>query len=332
MNKINNEILAAYLSGECSAEDKDKLKSWLKVDPANQKEFDLLVKAINSSAKQNYNWDTEKLWSKIAKEAGISEKAKTMSLTQRVYESPIWRIAALFLLILSLPILYTKVIQPVYKNRAMEKIVVENGQHKKVPLPDGSFVLLDAGSTFSFNKEFAGTTREVFLEGEGFFEVNSNPEKPFIVHANNALVKVLGTKFNVRAWQQNKRVKVVVAEGKVFFRNEKKSMPHEIVLTKGQLSVMQENGAPSDPVAVDIKRYLGWMDKEIIFNDAPLHEVLFQLERWFNIKFKLSDPAIGNEHLNLHIQEKPVIELVEILTSLTDLQYKREGNTIHLSR
>ena len=334
MKKINNEILAAYLSGECSAENRKKFEIWLKADPANQKEFDMLVKAINSSAKQNYKWDTDKLWLKIVKEAGISEKSKTKTIpfTRRIYMSPVWRIAAVFLLILSLPFLYTQVIQPYYQSLQMENIMVENGQQKKVQLPDGSVVMLDAGSSFSFSKEFAGNTREVFLEGEGFFKVNSNSEKPFVVYANNAIVKVLGTKFNVRAWQQNKRVKVAVAEGKVSLRNEKKSISHEVVLTKGQLSTLEENGTPSKPISIDIQKYIGWMNKEIIFNDAPLHEILFQVERWYNVKFELNDRAIAYEHLTLHIQKKPLNDILELISALTDLKYKRKGKIVYLSK
>ena len=332
MKKINNDILAAYLSGECSAEDKEQFESWLKADPANQKEYDMLVKAINSSAKQNYKWNTDKLWLKIVKEADIVEKPKTIPLTQRIFKSHVWRIAAIFFLLLSLPLLYTQVIQPYYQSQQMENIIVENGQQKKIQLPDGSVVMLDAGSSFSYNKDFAGNTREVFLEGEGFFEVKPNPDKPFIVHANNAIVKVLGTKFNVRAWQQNKRVKVAVAEGKVSFRNKTKSIPHKVVLTKGQLSTLEENGTPSEPVTVDINKYIGWMDKEIIFNDAPLHEILFQVERWYNVKFELNDRAIADEHLTLHIQKKPLNDILELISALTDLKYKRKGKIVYLSK
>jgi len=330
MDKIKNEILAAYLSGECTKDEKEKFEKWLQSDPAHQKEYDLLIKTIQASRKPEYNWDTEKLWDKIARASGIAKTSNTIPFTHKIMRSPVWRIAAVFLILLSIPIIYTQVIQPYIQSQQMESVYVEFGQKEKLLLPDGSAVTLDAGSSLSYQPEFSGNIREVYLSGEGFFDITSNPDKPFIVHANHAAVRVLGTKFNVRAWRNSKRVTLAVAEGKVSFTNEKFSKENSVILTKNQVSIMPDSIPPLQPQTANLRDYLGWMNDEIIFNNTPLHEIISQIERWYNIQIEIENKQILDEQLTLNIQKKPIEEVLGIITGLTDLKYRWAGNVVYL--
>jgi ferric-dicitrate binding protein FerR (iron transport regulator) len=181
-----------------------------------------------------------------------------------------------------------------------------------------------------YPEKFKGNTRVVFLDGEGYFEVASNADKQFIVHANQAVVQVLGTKFNVRAWQSDQRVTVTVAEGKVSLRSKEGAARETVVISMDQSSTMPENGLPSLPYPVDIKKYLGWIHNEVSFENAPLHEILYQLERWFDVQFVLADSAVAEERLTLHIQNKPLGDILELINALTDLDHKHTGKSVHL--
>jgi ferric-dicitrate binding protein FerR (iron transport regulator) len=209
-------------------------------------------------------------------------------------------------------------------------LTVPKGDRQEVILSDGSRIMLDAGSQFSYPAEFDANNRDIFLNGEGFFEVIPNPEKPFIVHAGDAVIKVLGTKFNVRAWQKYKKVQVAVAEGKVSLNSDQDTGQEAVILTAGLAGSLLENGLPSQPQKVDINQYLGWMHNEVVFDDAPLEEILFQLERWYDLQVILSDSAMAKEHLTVHIQSTSVKDIVELIGTLTDLDYKFAGNTVHL--
>ena len=189
---------------------------------------------------------------------------------------------------------------------------------------------LDAGSFFSYPQRFEGDAREVFLKGEGYFEVTHKVHRPFIVHADDAIIQVLGTKFNVRAWPQAKKVKVAVAEGKVSLGSEVDSDEGAVVIEKGQLSVLTAKGKPSQPVGVNIDDHLAWMNDEMIFEDAPLHDVLYQLERWYDLQFVLADSSIAAEHINVHIHKKSIDDILELISALTDLRHQREGSIIRL--
>jgi ferric-dicitrate binding protein FerR (iron transport regulator) len=150
------------------------------------------------------------------------------------------------------------------------------------------------------------------------------------VHANHAVVRVLGTKFNVRAWQPDKKVTVAVSEGKVSLRSEEGAAGDVVVIVRGQASTLPESGRPSEPHPVDIDQYLGWMNNEVAFDDAPLQEILYQLERWYDVQFILSDSTLAEEHLTIHIQNKSIDDILELISVLTDLRYRHMGNIIQL--
>ena len=102
----------------------------------------------------------------------------------------------------------------------MREVIIKNKELKEITLSDGTKVKLDAGSSIKFPDKFEDDKREVFLNGEAYFKVTSDLQTPFIVHTNQAEITVLGTKFNVRAWDQTHKVAVVVVDGKVSLRPE----------------------------------------------------------------------------------------------------------------
>jgi ferric-dicitrate binding protein FerR (iron transport regulator) len=211
-------------------------------------------------------------------------------------------------------------------------LTVESGAHDQLTLSDGTHIRLDAGSSLQYPAKFSGDNRTVLLNGEGYFEVASHPAKPFIIHANRAVVTVLGTKFNVRAWQPEQRVSVAVAEGKVSLGTQGKTQQHQAVeIVRGQMSTLPQNGPPTAPHSVDIAPYLGWMQHEAFFDNAPLHEILYQLERWYNVQFILEDTSIAAEQLTLHIQAQSLMDVLELISALTGLEYQRTNDSIRLT-
>jgi len=212
----------------------------------------------------------------------------------------------------------------------LKEISVDQKKQTDIALSDGTRITLDAGSFFQYPPEFKGKTREVFLTGEGYFNVTPDEKKPFIVHANNAVIKVIGTRFNVRAWQHNKRVRVTVAKGKVSLRSEKVAEEEAIVILEGQLSTLPEKGRPSEPANVDVKKHLGWINREAFFDDIPFHEILYQLERWYDLRFILEDDSIASDRLTVHIQNKPIEDILELITTLTKQKYESIDSTVIL--
>lgn len=139
----------------------------------------------------------------------------------------------------------------------LNTVLVAKGQQEILDLADGTRVVLDSGSLFQSPDEFLGEAREVYLSGEGYFEVAADDRRPFLIHANGARIRILGTRFNVRAWQNSKKVEVVVSQGRVSLSPDQEAAADAVVITEGQGSTLWEGQAPTLPETVDVEKYLG---------------------------------------------------------------------------
>lgn len=341
------KLLARYFTSECSADEKERVEKWSELDTKNKKLLDLLKSVWHKEKKPARKSDVNRDWMRVAERAGIIQglkypvikeasvkkvKQKRFSLIPLKGYRRTLKYAAIFILIILLPFIF-KIIKPssmIQQSLKLEEIIVENGKQKKLTLNDGTRVMLDAGSVFRYLKKFDGETRKVFLKGEGYFEVSPEKENPFVVEANHGVIKVLGTKFNVRAWQHTQKVKVAVVEGKVTLSPKKANPETTVLISKGQESVFPKNGQPSKPRKGDINNHLGWITRDVVFNNMQLQEILYQLERWYNIRFILDENISVSDHLTVHIQDKPIEVILELITDLTGLKYKHEGHTVFL--
>ena len=150
---------------------------------------------------------TESLKSLKNKEHEKSQKRLFIVITRKKRFIPLL-VAAL--LLISLPFIWKSINTPESEQPRLEmiKIQVAHGEQKDLTLNDGTRVILDAGSSFEYPEKFISEAREVSFMGEGYFEVPTGKKKPFVVYAGQAVIKVVGTKFNIRAWQKTQKVKV----------------------------------------------------------------------------------------------------------------------------
>jgi ferric-dicitrate binding protein FerR (iron transport regulator) len=334
-------LLGRYLSNECSEEEKISVEAWIASHPKNRQLMELMNTVWQTKEAPVQRSNVKRLWNEVADKAGISSNVEDAAKrsARKIKWSPqlqhnlyrILRYAAILMIIGLLP--YTiyngfKIPSWIQFKSELMTVIVNKGDRQQIRLSDGSTIILDAGSMLKYPEEFNNDIREVFLNGEGFFEVFFNPEKPFIVHAGDAVIEVLGTKFNVRAWHKYKKIQVAVAEGKVSLNSEKGAVKDAVILTSGLSSILSANELPTQAQMVDIEKHLGWMHNEVIFDNTPLHEILFQLERWYDLQFVLADSSFGKEHLTVHIQSTSIRDILELIATLTDLKYVYNGNTV----
>jgi transmembrane sensor len=167
---------------------------------------------------------------------------------------------------------------------ALITYTVPNGQRKLVTLPDGTQIWVNAGSSVKVPEKWeADSIREVWLEGEGFFDVVRNASRPFIVHTPETNVRVLGTSFNIQAYQHIP-VAVTVATGKVRFSSKN---GQSVTLSPNQRSVWVADKGAFETMETDAAIYNGWRDGVIQFRDEPLEKVIATLERRFNVPIKV---------------------------------------------
>lgn len=312
---LDENILTKFIAGDCSEDERIMIKNILDSDPKAKARFDELNKVWIASEKKRIYQNPEEAWNKFTSKAQLEKtvfrKKSTPIITQFI------RYAAVILLLI-LPLIYIyNDSEMVYKN-----IEVKFGERKKITLSDGTLITMDSGSKLSFPEQFSDS-REVYLNGEAFFEVTRNKEKPFIVYANQGKIEVLGTKFNIRSWENINKVHLAVTEGKVSFQNNYNDTDI-VFLKKGQFSVIDSTLSPTQPSKISEDEVFGWMNNEKYFVDTPLIEVLAQLERWYNIDIKLKNKSALNQILSIHIKNagyKANLELITLVTGL-NVEYK----------
>jgi ferric-dicitrate binding protein FerR (iron transport regulator) len=242
------------------------------------------------------------------------------------------RLAAGIILLISALCIWNLVSTSSQKDDGLDwnRVSVANGVKKTMTLADGTRVVLDSGTLFYYPQTFDIQKRFVRLEGEGYFTVTPDKNRPFVIHANHALIKVVGTQFNVRAWNNTKRVEVAVAEGKVLLESQDRNIKNAIGVIGGQVGIICKNKEPSIKKGGNIVNHLGWLHRDMVFTNVPLKDILLQLERWYNVSFIVENTISLTDHLTIHLQNKPIKTILELIADLTDLHYEVDGNRVTL--
>ena len=330
----NLEMITRYLAGESNDQERVEMEAWLKQAEENRNELEqtrnMLGKVDTHFRLKGF--DTNKAWEKVYAQTALSQ-GKTVQLIKKRKES--WTkfykyaavlVIAFFLGAVGYYIGFRNQVPAIYS----EVISAEKQVLNEYVLPDGSVVALNSNSKLTFPRKFRGDVREVSIEGEAFFDVKPNPEKPFVIHAGEAQVKVLGTSFNVSAYPEKETVEVIVKTGKVQVtsnRNENPAEKQEVYLTpgeKGTLSVQKktlEKSVNTDP------NFLSWKTHDLVFDKIPLGEVIQCLEKTYHVQIDVSEPELNDLVYEGHFDQKPADFVLDVIRLTFDLDLT--GNEEH---
>ena len=225
------QLIARSLSGEASADETRLLIDVLKQDELLQQQYDILKQFWSSSNTHQSNMN-EEIERNIAvlvektKSAVPSSRARILRLNQSRRLLIVFGSVAV-IIFLSTGLYLFKNKSSAIQTSQLNHVIAQNGSRNQTVLPDGSVVWLNGGSTLSYNTNFLGKTREVYLKGEAFFDVVKKPNEPFIVHANTVDIKVLGTAFNVKSYIEDDKVEATLIRGviQVTRQNDKNQKP-----------------------------------------------------------------------------------------------------------
>ncbi len=274
---------------------------------------------------------SERLYTSIQEE--IKKKGKRHSLSSADWLGYAVKAAAAVLVILTAA-LFTVTHETNTAEQVTEREPVlyqtEEEQHREITLSDGSVIRLNNNSEVIISEDFFKETREVILEGEAYFEVAHNPEKPFIIHAGNSSVEVLGTSFNVKSVSGQENVQVAVVEGKVSFSALEVGNPERssVILTKGQFGYLDvnENSIAVDEMAID--NYLAWKSGRFIFEELTMDQVCTQLNRIYNTECSFRDSDIRSMELTSNFSNESLEKTLEVISMTLEIGYELRGEEI----
>ena len=234
--------------------------------------------------------------------------------------------------------------------------VANYGERKNIQLPDGSEVTLNAGSTIKIKGDFGKDFRDVYLEGEAFFDVKHNAKIPFIVHTLAMDVKALGTAFNVRAYLNEQLTETSLIKGLVevtLIENQHSKMllyPNHKVMWDHKLTTTDTNTSPSNntkPVETDRFtkklvttddgdiREIAWKENKLIFEDQLFSDIATYLERWYGVQINFEDDTLKGYRFTGTYEKEDLNTVLEFLKESRNFHYrivKGEPLIINLSK
>ncbi|MDN3583095.1 FecR family protein [Mucilaginibacter flavus] len=307
------------------------------------------IPATGPVAEDGLNKNLNNIWTKIkAADDSVEEYPEPKVITGFRWG---WAAAAAILLFAFAGVFYilSKKKETELIGAVMQQIKVPYGATRHLVLGDGTKVTLNAGSTFTYPNNFTQTTRDVSLVGEGFFEVTKNPKHPFLVHTNKLTVRVLGTVFNVKAYNNDKTTETTLLQGKVqvqLANSPEKTIvlvPNEkLVVINQPAKILAANNPKQNKIEYqvsalpDVKpeevKETAWLDNRILFTNDPFEDVAKQIERKYNVQVVFESADLKNEQISGLLDKESLQTAMQIMAQTTPFKYRFEGSVVYLAR
>lgn len=313
---MNTELLKKYLEGNTNLEENRAVYQWIKKSSENEKEFRRLRKLHDIS-----------LWQKV--DVPVKNRKRQMVRTYM-------RVAAILLLGIVLVysyknyekigVFFNSIVRG-NDNIAMQQIIVPAGQNLKVELADGTTVWLNSKSTLLYPENFSNSSeRLVELSGEGFFNVTHDQKKPFIVKTDNYNIKVLGTEFNVKAYEKTEKFTTSLIRGSVEVSSGIDNQ--SVVLVPNQAVTVVNSHLTIIPVD---ENELLWREGILSINDKTIPELILILEQYFDVSIIVENHSLSSSKYTGKFRIKDGVEqILKVLQIQNDFSYtvNQLNNTI----
>lgn len=215
------------------------------------------------------------------------------------------------------------------EEEAFNKLIVPKCGEYRLTLSDGTAVVLNAESNLRFPVKFTGENREVWLEGEAYFEVAHNSGQPFIVHVNHTTVKVLGTFFNVMAYQNEKNTEITLVKGSV---DVGVAGRHELLMPGNQF-VVNNSTLQTENRKVDVFQYISWKEGMLLFDDLSLEQLMNRLSRWYDISFEFRREELKQRLFSGGFKKYEQLERVlQMIQETNDVNFQVVGNKVVIDK
>jgi len=356
------EIIARVLSGEACTEDKQKLITWLGQEKKNIKAFGEVESLWNAleiiATRKEYN--SEEAFSRFKRLA--NKKPPVMGYNRLSNTKIDWvlRIAAIIVIAFGLSYFLVRSFQNNLKpDKSICEVVAPRGSKAQLLLPDGTKVWLNADSKINYNADFNNKTRDIYLVGEGYFEIAKNSAKSFIVNTSNLRIKALGTTFNVRSYPGENTIEATLIEGKVELEKILKNNEGEKLLTlkPNQKAIYYINNEKIESdLAYNVKKdqvvapasdenkakivlnekvnteiSTSWKNNKLCFDNETFQNLAVMLERRFDVNIHFLDESVKHYHFSGKFSNIIVEQALSAMQFASPFYFFINENDIYIS-
>jgi ferric-dicitrate binding protein FerR (iron transport regulator) len=332
-----DEIIRLVLTSEATREEANILAQWLAASDENRQVFEHMQQIWEERDPEPSLPNAEQLSNQIWAKA-LQADATPRNIYKTSTPSPITyytRVAAVMLLVIGLPLLLffysaTSVQEPGKTQIVFTEKKSAIGQKLKITLPDGSLAWLNADSKIQYAANFEGNTRTILLEGEGYFEVKKNANKPFIVKSGNVSTTALGTSFNIQAYPEDSTIQVALLTGKVQVKSPQAG-------TAGiAFSLREGNGIhynkkinQSSKYTVDQDQVMAWKQGILLFDGDSFEEVTSRIRRWYGVEITISGTPPNDWKLTGKFKNETLTSVLENIRFGRNFSYQISGKQLN---
>lgn len=338
--------LGRYLAGELLPDERQAIERWIAASPKHAELVDELRQLWTTAPDFRQQWDVEAAIRRVAQPA--VEPARIIRLPAFYRETPVsrWRRAgnlalraAAVVAVLGGGIWVMN--RPASSNDAKLTAAPEvrtlGGQRTGLWLPDGSEVKLGPATTMRYAVAPRHGPRTIYLDGEAYFAVVHDAARPFTVYTAHGIVRDLGTRFGVHAYQADSVVEVAVREGKVALAALQHGRsptagagPRQVVLAAHDVGTATAGGRVQAERGADVAMRLAWTDGRLELHAAPLRDAVVQLGRWYGLDIRLGDSLSADRRLNASFERESAAEALQLIAATLTLRIEQRGATVIL--
>ncbi|MBS1528663.1 MAG: FecR domain-containing protein [Bacteroidetes bacterium] len=314
-------LVSGYINSRLTADEQRELDAWINQNDHNRQLFAELVSEDRQAAaiaKMESFGTEQSLLHVTSQMAAITQKHR-----QRIKYS--WYAAAA-ILVFSAVALFTHTSH----RRQLLTVSVPFGKVQQLTLPDSSKVWLNAGTTIQYPEKFDNTTRQILLKnGQAFFDVVHDPDKPFVVEAKGIDVTVLGTSFEVKAFADEQENKVAVTTGKVGV--SAKDQP-TVMLLPDESAVYNTTTHQISEQKTSAADIASWRTGRLVFEQEPFQYVIHALERKYNVRIQNEKPQLLQLKITLRLNDQPLKNVLDVLAFSNNFNYRQENEQLIVIR
>ncbi len=271
--------------------------------------------------------DPERHFSRIL---SIIEQLERTGQRKRDIFAPLLKVAAALLVVAAASVFfYSSDPFASQEEQVTETVLTTTAdQQREVTLRDRTIIHLNQDSRVTLSEEYMQEKREVFLEGEAYFEVAYHADLPFIIRTGYSEVEVLGTSFNVKSNPEAGQIEVAVLEGSVSFRDSRESETTKVILQKGEYGFLDIASRQITTENFGVENYLAWKNREFVFNELSLDRVCIQLNRFYDVTCEFEEEAIENRRLTANFPNDDLENTLSVIAFSLHLDYESDGKRV----
>jgi transmembrane sensor len=319
-----DDLIGKVLAGEATAPEQETVMRWRKQSEANEKYFNQLNHIFDKAgaASVQVEFDADEAWSKVKSQLNKSD-GKVIPISRTPYFSPLRVAATVFLLVAVSMVIYLKTAPPV-QTLAVESEITT----REDTLPDGSTAFLNKKTELKFEYNPREKTRKVKLKGEAYFTVKHEEEKPFIIEADEILVRDIGTEFNLKAYPDKDTIEIIVTHGEVQFYTKQDP---GLNLKAGEKAIYSKRTKEFYRIEKPDTNTLAYKTKVFSFNNTDLRSVVALLNEVYNSKIKLGSESLYSCRLTANFKEDNPEIIVEVIAETMGLELTKKDDEFILN-